>query len=83
MQKSSATVKKRTFISMKLKTPSQAEFGCWLSYLLLCKLDLIQLLHILLIVLLLQLADENLLLFVVPWILLGCILLEPHGSLGV
>ena len=50
---------------------------------MLCKLDLIQLLHILLIVLLLQLADENLLLFVVPWILLGCILLELHGSLGV
>lgn len=60
-----------------------AEFGGYLAYLLLCKLDLIQLLHILLIVLLLQLADENLLLFVVPWILLGCILLELHGSLRV
>ena len=54
-----------------------------LSYLLLCKLNLIQLLHALLIVLLLQLADENLLLLVVPWILLGCILLELHGSLRV
>lgn len=68
---------------MKLKPLSEA--ACWglPSYLLLCKLDLVQLLHILLIVLLLQLADENLLLFVVPRILLGCVLLELHGSLRV
>ena len=53
------------------------------AYLLLCELDLIQLLHVLLIVLLLQLADEGLLLLEVPWVLLGCVLLELHGGLRV
>lgn len=44
---------------------------------------MIQLLHVLLIVLLLELSNEDLLLFIVAGILLSSILLELHGSLGV
>lgn len=52
-------------------------------YLLLCELDLVELLHVLLVVLLLQLPDEDLLLLVVAGILLGRVLLELHGRLRV
>lgn len=51
------------------------------AYLLLCKLDLVELLHVLLVVLLLELPDEDLLLLVVAGILLGRVLLELHGRL--
>lgn len=78
MQNPSATVRKEA--GFHGNTPPSLRL---LPYLLLCELNLVQLLHVLLIVLLLQLADENLLLFVVPWVLLGCVLLELHGSLRV
>lgn len=53
--------------------------GC--AHLLLGKLDLVELLHVLLVVLLLQLADEELLLLEVARVLLRCILLELHSGL--
>lgn len=67
---------------MKLDTPQGCRLSCR-PYLLLGELDLIELLHVLLIVLLLQLADEDLLLLVVPRVLLGGVLLELHGGLRV
>lgn len=52
-------------------------------YLLLCQLHLVELLHVLLVVLLLELPDEDLLLLVVAGILLSGVLLELHGRLRV
>lgn len=53
------------------------------AHLLLGELDLVQLLHVLLVVLLLQLADEELLLLEVARVLLRRVLLELHGRLRV
>lgn len=54
-----------------------------MSHLLLGQLDLIELLHVLLVVLLLELTDETQLLFWAVGVLLGSILLELHSCLGV
>lgn len=51
--------------------------------LLLGQLDLVELLHVLLVVLLLELTDEAHLLFGAVGVLLGSILLELHRRLGV
>lgn len=58
---------------------------CWdsASYLLLGQLDLVELLHVLLIVLLLQLTDEAHLLLRAVWVLLSSILLELHCCLRI
>lgn len=58
---------------------------CWdsASYLLLGQLDLVELLHVLLIVLLLQLTDEAHLLLRAVWVLLSSILLELHRCLRI
>lgn len=58
---------------------------CWDSgsYLLLGQLDLVELLHVLLIVLLLQLTDEAHLLLRAVWVLLSSILLELHRCLRI
>lgn len=53
------------------------------SYLLLGQLDLVELLHVLLIVLLLELTDEAYLLLWAVGVLLGRILLELHRRLGI
>lgn len=53
------------------------------SYLLLSQLDLVELLHVLLIVLLLELTDEADLLLGVVGVLLSSILLELHCRLGI
>lgn len=53
------------------------------SYLLLGQLDLVELLHVLLVVLLLELTDEAQLLLRAVGILLGSILLELHRCLGI
>lgn len=66
---------------MKLDAPEAAGWAA--AYLLLGELDLVQLLHVLLIVLLLQLADQDLLLLAVARVLLGGVLLELHGRLRV
>lgn len=52
-------------------------------YLLLSQLDLVELLHVLLVVLFLQLAYETQLLLRALWVLLGSILLELHRRLGI
>lgn len=54
-----------------------------LSHLLLSELHLIQLLHVLLIVLLLQLSNEDELLLRTVRVLLRCILLELHRCLRI
>lgn len=54
-----------------------------LSHLLLSELHLIQLLHVLLIVLLLQLSNEDELLLGTVGVLLRCILLELHCCLRI
>lgn len=58
---------------------------CWdsASYLLLGQLDLVELLHVLLIVLLLQLTDEAHLLLRAVWVLLSSVLLELHRCLRI
>lgn len=53
------------------------------SYLLLGQLHLVELLHVLLVVLFLQLPDENELLFGTVRVLLRRVLLELHGCLRV
>lgn len=53
------------------------------AYLLLGQLDLVELLHVLLVVLLLQLADEAQLLLGAVGVLLGGVLLELHRCLRV
>lgn len=53
------------------------------SHLLLSQLDLVELLHVLLVVLLLKLADEAHLLLWAVWVLLSCVLLELHGCLCI
>lgn len=82
MQNSSATVKTEPGFRGNWKPSPGPGAGCP-PYLLLRELDLVQLLHVLLVVLLLQLADEDLLLLVVPRVLLGRVLLELHGRLRV
>lgn len=53
------------------------------SYLLLGQLNLVELLHVLLVVLLLELADEAQLLLWAVWVLLSSILLELHRCLRI
>lgn len=52
-------------------------------YLLLGQLDLVELLHVLLVVLLLELSDEAQLLLGAVGVLLGSILLELHCCLSI
>lgn len=52
-------------------------------YLLLGQLDLVELLHVLLVVLLLELTDEAQLLLWAVWVLLSSILLELHCRLRI
>lgn len=54
-----------------------------ISHLLLSQLDLVELLHVLLVVLLLKLADQTHLLLWAVWVLLSCVLLELHGCLCI
>lgn len=54
-----------------------------MSHLLLGQLDLVELLHVLLIVLLLKLPDEAHLLLWAVWVLLSRVLLELHGCLCI
>lgn len=53
------------------------------SHLLLSQLDLVELLHVLLIVLLLKLPDKAHLLLGAVWVLLSSVLLELHGCLCI